>query len=572
MINMSSDLEVSFDEVYMEYGSDETGGEDVPCSITACQETNSVPVTLQQIIGQGRRSSTTDQTFSSESGSGCGSGSSSSASLFAEPCRSLSTVSNKPHKAQDRAWEAIRSVAAASGGVGLGHFRFLQRLGSGDIGQVFLTELQSVDNSPSNCFFAMKVMDKHALAGRNKLQRAQTEREILEVLDHPFLPTLYAHIDDGRHSCLVMEFCPGGDLHVLRQLQPNKHFTINAVRFYAAEVLLTLEYLHMMGVVYRDLKPENVLVREDGHIMLSDFDLSLKCTVNPTLMRAVSTANPHGWTSPLPGNGGLCNPGAGSTSCMAPLGCISPCSVHPVASCLPLPRIVTMSVQGRQHKTARHHHPESRRVSSVMTRKRLPELLAEPTSARSMSFVGTHEYLAPEIILGEGHGSAVDWWTFGIFLYELLYSRTPFKGVDNDATLTNVVTQLLRFPSTSRAEGETHVQIRHVGSCPMDQSVDPEVSLQDLIRGLLVKDPQKRLGATRGASEIKQHRFFEGVNWALIRCATPPEIPPPFHRMKHPAKPSIFSFDCKLSTDTSDDNSCGGADVVTSASPEFEMF
>lgn len=59
-------------------------------------------------------------------------------------------------------------------------------------------------------------------------------------------------------------------------------------RFYAAEVLLALEYLHMMGVVYRDLKPENVLVREDGHIMLSDFDLSLKCLVSPTLVKSTA--------------------------------------------------------------------------------------------------------------------------------------------------------------------------------------------------------------------------------------------------------------------------------------------
>jgi len=61
---------------------------------------------------------------------------------------------------------------------------------------------------------------------------------------------------------------------------------LSLARFYAAEILLALEYLHMMGVVYRDLKPENVLVREDGHIMLSDFDLSLKCVVSPTLVRS----------------------------------------------------------------------------------------------------------------------------------------------------------------------------------------------------------------------------------------------------------------------------------------------
>lgn len=122
-----------------------------------------------------------------------------------------------------------------------------------------------------------------------------------------------------------------------------------------------------------------------------------------------------------------------------------------------------------------------------------------------MSFVGTHEYLAPEIIKGEGHGSAVDWWTFGIFLYELLFGKTPFKGSGNRATLFNVVGQPLRFP----------------------ESPIVSFSARDLIRGLLVKEPQNRLAYKRGATEIKQHPFFEGVNWALIRCATPPEIPKP---------------------------------------------
>jgi serine/threonine protein kinase len=122
-----------------------------------------------------------------------------------------------------------------------------------------------------------------------------------------------------------------------------------------------------------------------------------------------------------------------------------------------------------------------------------------------MSFVGTHEYLAPEIIKGEGHGSAVDWWTFGIFLYELLFGKTPFKGSGNRATLFNVVGQPLRFP----------------------ESPIVSFSARDMIRGLLVKDPQHRLGYKRGATEIKQHPFFEGVNWALIRCASPPDIPKP---------------------------------------------
>lgn len=136
----------------------------------------------------------------------------------------------------------------------------------------------------------------------------------------------------------------------------------------------------------------------------------------------------------------------------------------------------------------------------------LPELVAEPTAARSMSFVGTHEYLAPEIIKGEGHGSAVDWWTFGIFLHELLYGKTPFKGSGNRATLFNVIGQQLKFPDSPATS----------------------YASRDLIRGLLVKEPQHRFGVKRGATEIKQHPFFEGVNWALIRCSTPPEVPIPF--------------------------------------------
>uniref|UniRef100_J3NBE1 non-specific serine/threonine protein kinase n=1 Tax=Oryza brachyantha TaxID=4533 RepID=J3NBE1_ORYBR len=112
-------------------------------------------------------------------------------------------------------------------------------------------------------------MDRKELAGRNKEGRARTEREILE--------RLYGVAEGDRWSCLLTEFCPGGDLHVLRQRQPHRRFSESAVRFYAAEVVAALEYVHMVDIVYRDLKPENVLVRADGHIMLTDFDLSLKC-------------------------------------------------------------------------------------------------------------------------------------------------------------------------------------------------------------------------------------------------------------------------------------------------------
>lgn len=379
---------------------------------------------------------------------------------------SLSSAMYKPHKGNDVRWIAICKARSHYGVLQLNHFRLLKQLGCGDIGKVYLSELVG-----TRTYFAMKVMNKAALESRKKLLRAQTEREILQSLDHPFLPTLYSHFETENHSCLVMEFCPGGDLHSLRQRQPQKCFPEHAARFYVAEILLALEYLHMLGIVYRDLKPENVLVREDGHIMLSDFDLSLRCAVCPTLVKSSNSSLE-----------------SKSSACIQPVCMIQPACFSP------------RFLSGKPKKAKK---PKPKNESSSQGNS-LPELLAEPTNARSMSFVGTHEYLAPEIIKGEGHGSAVDWWTLGIFLYELLFGKTPFRGQGNRATLFNVVGQPLRFPDSP-----------------------PSVSFaaRDLIRGLLVKEPQHRLAYRRGATEIKQHPFFQTINWALIRCSTPPDVP-----------------------------------------------
>jgi len=221
----------------------------------------------------------------------------------------------------------------------------------------------------------------------------------------------------------------------------------------------------MLGIIYRDLKPENVLIREDGHIMLTDFDLSLRCAVSPMLIR-LSNPDPESLKKYNQAH-------SAQQACVQPSCVVQPSCTAPT-TCFG-PRLFSKSKKVRK--------PKLEVVNQVSP---LPELIAEPSDARSMSFVGTHEYLAPEIIKGEGHGSAVDWWTFGIFLYELLFGKTPFKGTGNRATLFNVIGQPLRFPEY------------------------PVVSFpaRDLIRSLLVKEPQQRLGFKLAAIEIKQHSFF----------------------------------------------------------------
>ncbi|KAK3136134.1 hypothetical protein QOZ80_5BG0428570 [Eleusine coracana subsp. coracana] len=453
-----------------------------------------------------------------------------SASTVSTATASCSTYSGPITPPPPRATTHHPSSASAApvprfGTVALSDIRFLKRLGAGDIGSVYLAEVKqqqqqgSKDGSSSGVLVAAKVMDRKELAGRNKEGRARTEREILEAVDHPFLPRLYGVAEGERWSCLLTEFCPGGDLHVLRQRQPHRRFSEAAVRFYAAEVVAALEYIHMIDIVYRDLKPENVLVRADGHIMLTDFDLSLKCdpTVVPTPAHVIS--DPIALTA---------GHSSSSTSCT-----ISSCIV-PAVSCFQL-------FPGRGHRRRRRWRRNKKSSSNGAGggNNSFPsggssgldlEFVAEPVELRSMSFVGTHEYLAPEIVSGEGHGSSVDWWTLGVFIYELLYGATPFKGHDNETTLANIVARALEFPKAPPASA----------------------AARNLVAALLAKDPACRLGATVGAAAIKRHPFFSGVNWALLRCAATPYVPPRF---------TVAGVMNNAGDDVSDDDSCTGTPV-----------
>jgi len=123
------------------------------------------------------------------------------------------------------------------------------------------------------------------------------------------------------------------------------------------------------------------------------------------------------------------------------------------------------------------------------------------------SFVGTEEYLAPEVIKGTGHDGSVDWWTFGILIYEMLYGVTPFKGKNQQDTFNKIQKQTeVTFPPHPRGTAVTK-------------------TVKSLLKGLLTSDKKKRLGTTGGATDIKDHPFFKDIKWALLRQMTPPIVP-----------------------------------------------
>ncbi|KAL5062965.1 hypothetical protein RYX36_024702 [Vicia faba] len=345
--------------------------------------------------------------------------------------------------------------------------KIISAVGRGAKGVVFLAR---TGNRSSDECLALKVTSKALIQQKNaknnskdygEYKRASFEEEVLRRFDHPLLPRLQGVFETEKIVGFAIDYCHGGNLHSLRKKQTEKMFSDDAIRFYAAEMVLALEYLHDLGIVYRDLKPENVMIQENGHIMLVDFDLSTKLKSKSPPPQSLSNDSSDRSKSNLSNEKHArkrlisrfyrCNSG------------IAPCDTDLDSQpCV---------------NTVNRNEPE--------------------TVEKSNSFVGTEDYVAPEIVLGKGHGFEVDWWSLGVVLHEMLYGTTPFNGTNRKETFYRI---LSKEPELT---GE-------------------KTALRDLIRKLLEKDPDRRIRL----DEIKCHDFFKGVMWdRVVELARPPYIP-----------------------------------------------
>ncbi|EOA30646.1 hypothetical protein CARUB_v10013783mg [Capsella rubella] len=334
----------------------------------------------------------------------------------------------------------------------------LSLLGRGAKGVVFLVKDEEAR------LLALKVILKEAIKKKKKkdienqdeYKRVSFEQGVLSSFDHPLFPSLHGVLSTDKVIGYAIDYCPGRDLTSLRKMQSENMFSDEIIRFYAAELVLALEYLHNQGIVYRDLKPENVMIQENGHLMLIDFDLSTNL--------APRTPQP----SP------------------------SPSKPSPETRRRRKKRLFRFSSFCNSGIS-----PEEESDSVCSSSSTL--VVSDSSVEKSNSFVGTEEYVSPEVITGDGHDFAVDWWSLGVVLYEMLYGTTPFRGSNRKETFYRI---LSKPPSLT---GET-------------------TSLRDLIRRLLEKDPNRRINV----EEIKGHDFFKGVEWEeVILVSRPPYIPPP---------------------------------------------
>ncbi|OAD79593.1 protein kinase A catalytic subunit [Phycomyces blakesleeanus NRRL 1555(-)] len=153
----------------------------------------------------------------------------------------------------------------------LDDFHLLRTLGTGSFGRVHLA--QSRHNGR---FYAIKVLKKTEVVRLKQVEHTNNEKHILESVANPFLVNLWGTFQDDKCLYMVMDYVPGGELFSV--LRKSKRFPDHVARFYAAEVVLAIEYLHSKDIAYRDLKPENLLLDAAGHIKITDFGFAKKVT------------------------------------------------------------------------------------------------------------------------------------------------------------------------------------------------------------------------------------------------------------------------------------------------------
>lgn len=266
----------------------------------------------------------------------------------------------------------------------LADFELSKVLGEGAFGKVKLAK-----DLKTGEYIALKQLNKLDIIRMKQIDHVKNENFILTSLSHPLIVKMIGLTMNARHLYIGMEFIAGGELFTY--LRSVGKFSASQSAFYAGNVALMFEYLHSLNVIYRDLKPENLLINPDGYLKLTDFGF------------------------------------------------------------------------------------------------------AKVVEGRTFTLCGTPEYLAPEILLNKGYGKGVDWWTLGILLYEMIAGIDPFNDSDPMGIYQKILRGRILFSKTFNKNARS------------------------LIKHLLIADLSKRYGnLKRAAQDIKNHRFFDIINWKLM--------------------------------------------------------
>ncbi|XP_071976501.1 3-phosphoinositide-dependent protein kinase 1 [Engystomops pustulosus] len=313
-------------------------------------------------------------------------------------------------------------------------FKFGKILGEGSFSTVVLAKEIATGRE-----YAIKILQKRHIVKENKVPYVTRERDVMSRLDHPFFVKLYFTFQDVEKLYFGLSYAKNGEL--LKYIRKIGSFDETCTRFYSAEIVRALEYLHEKGIIHRDLKPENILLSEDMHIQITDFGTA--------------------------------------------------------------------------------------KVLSSDTRQ-----------ARANSFVGTAQYVSPELLTEKSACKSSDLWALGCIIYQLVAGLPPFRAGNEYLIFQKIIKLEYDFP----------------------EKFFPRA--KDLVEKLLVLDPIKRLGCEEmgGFGPLKAHSFFDGITWQDLHLQTPPKLTAYLPAMAEDDEEFYGNYDDLLSQ-------FGGMQVATSVTP-----
>ncbi|XP_069133279.1 serine/threonine-protein kinase tricornered-like [Argopecten irradians] len=139
------------------------------------------------------------------------------------------------------------------------------------IGRGAFGEVRLVQKKDTGHVYAMKILRKQDMLDKDQVAHVRAERDVLVEADHQWVVKMYYSFQDAQNLYLIMEFLPGGDMMTL--LMKKDTLTEEQTQFYVSETVLSIDSIHKLGFIHRDIKPDNLLLDAKGHIKLSDFGL-----------------------------------------------------------------------------------------------------------------------------------------------------------------------------------------------------------------------------------------------------------------------------------------------------------
>ncbi|KAF2070362.1 hypothetical protein CYY_008318 [Polysphondylium violaceum] len=364
-------------------------------------------------------------------------------------------------------------------------------LGEGSYGAVVMGT-----DKDTNVQYAIKILEKKHIIKENKIKYVQIEKEIFCKSNHPNIVKLFFTFRSDSCLYYVLELCPQGDL--LHQLKKVGAFDYTSTQYYTAEIISALEHLHGLGIVHRDLKPENILMSADMHIKLTDFGTGK--ILDQNTLNNNNNNNNNSAVSSLSNSLNSANSTNTSLNNLS-LNENNTTTTTTTTSGTDGNQISNIALAAAAATTAAMSSGPPLMATTDMNN--IQNLGALPT--RANSFVGTAEYVSPELISNKETSTDSDLWALGCIIYQLSTGRLPFRGKTEFLTFQKVSNRDLVYP----------------------KNMNPVV--KDLIEKLLVLRPSERLGSLSagGFENLKKHPFFAGLEWDSLSSKTPPPIKPP---------------------------------------------